>query len=95
MKAAALDFAGVEEVETWGRPTFRVGKELFAAMHGELLILRSRPDDQEQRLADPRFQVAPYWGHNGWVAIDISKVRSDSELTDLLNAAWQLVGAKS
>jgi hypothetical protein len=91
VRAAALALAGVSELETWGRPTFRVGKELFAALHDELLILRSKPQDQKHLLADRRFRVAPYWGRYGWVAIQLNSVDSDSELASLLERAWRLV----
>jgi hypothetical protein len=91
VRAAALALSGVTELETWGRPTFRVGKEVFSALHGDLLILRSKPEEQKHRLADRRFRVAPYWGRYGWVAIQLNSVNSDSELASLLERAWRLV----
>ena len=93
VRAAALALPETTAIETWGRPTFRVRKQLFAAMHADLLILRSTPEEQEQRLRDRRFRVAPYWGRHGWVAIETKSIRSESELSQLLKAAWQLVHA--
>ena len=60
VRTLALRLPGAEERETWGRPTFRVGSSLFAALHDELLILRGTPETQAGRLAaDPRLAAAP------------------------------------
>ena len=91
VRSAALRLRGADELETWGRPTFRVGSRVFAAVHDDLLILRSRLEDQRQRLRDGRFRAAPYWGRHGWVAIEVGRVRSNAELRDLLHQAWALV----
>ena len=60
------------EVETWGHPTFRVGKKSFAAFE----IVKQRPSvalhvgrEQADLLQnDPRFFLTPY-GRNEWISI--------------------------
>jgi predicted DNA-binding protein (MmcQ/YjbR family) len=91
VRIQALALPGSEERETWHRPTFRVGDEIFATLHDDLLILRSTKEHQEELLAsDARFQPAPYWGRNGWVAVDIDDL-AEAELPQLLAAAHALI----
>jgi YjbR len=71
------------ELETWGRPTFRVGRgrgRIFctAAPDGSSLTLKADPMERDALLAqgDP-FYARAYVGDKGWVG-----VRSDHPQTD-------------
>lgn len=71
------------ELETWGHPTFRVGRgrgKIFctAAPDGSSITLKAGPVEREALLAqgDP-FYVPPYVGDKGWLG-----VRSDHPGTD-------------
>jgi len=78
-RSRALALTGAHEVETRGRVTSRVGDTIFAALHDELLILRSPRDEQEARLADRGFRPAPYWGVSpGWQSSSTASVRMRS-----------------
>jgi predicted DNA-binding protein (MmcQ/YjbR family) len=90
VRSIALGLASTQEGTTWGRPTFRVGETIFAALHNDLLILRGGRDTQAARLAqDSRLRPAPHWGRDGWVAIPLDQV-TDQELPDLLTDAHDL-----
>lgn len=95
VRAVALALADAQERTTWGRPTFRVGDGIFAALHDDLLILRGERETQAARLSqDSRLRPAPNWGHDGWVAIPFEEI-SDRELPALLADAHDLAcGAK-
>jgi hypothetical protein len=32
---------------------------------------------------DPRYEIPPYMGHNGWIALDVSKRHDERELRSL------------
>jgi hypothetical protein len=70
--------------------TFRVGDTIFAALHDELLILRSPRDEQDARLADRRFPPEPYWGAFRLGGDRARRSVSDAELARLLEDAWRL-----
>ena len=73
----------VEERITWDHPTFRMGGNVFAALHESGLILRCSEEESRVYLADSRFSPAPYWGRLGWVCVDLRKV-PQAELKTLL-----------
>lgn len=74
---------------TWGRPTFRVGEWIFAALH-DLLILRGERETQTARLAEvSRLRPSPHWGRDGCIAIPLDGV-SHQDLPGLLAGAHEL-----
>jgi predicted DNA-binding protein (MmcQ/YjbR family) len=90
VRALALGLADAQERTTWGRPTFRVGDRIFAALHDDLLILRGERETQAARLShDSRLTPAPHWGRDGWVAIPFETI-ADGELPALLADAHAL-----
>jgi predicted DNA-binding protein (MmcQ/YjbR family) len=63
----------VQEVKTWGHPTFQVGKKSFAVLdeyNGHLCIcLKTTIALQQLLLEDSRFFKTPYSGNKGWVSL--------------------------
>ena len=58
------------EVEAWGRPTFRVGKKIFAVFSGTDdrpwgVIFKPEADERPALEDDPRFYAPPYFGPGG------------------------------
>jgi predicted DNA-binding protein (MmcQ/YjbR family) len=71
----------------FGQSVWRAGKKVFAqaycheerwqvgfwvGVHAQLLMTD-----------DPRYTIPPYMGHNGWIALDVSKKHSERELQPL------------
>ncbi|MHC4837569.1 MAG: MmcQ/YjbR family DNA-binding protein [Planctomycetota bacterium] len=85
------------ELETWGHPTFRAGKKIFAIFaedQGEpVLNVKQKPEQQEVHLRDMRFYFPPYTGHKGWVGVRVDEVEWD-ELEALLLDAYRQVALK-
>jgi hypothetical protein len=86
------------EVESWGRPTFRTPKRMFAMFmcdhHGDgrVALWCRAPAGAQAGLvaAEPeRFFVPPYVGPSGWVGLDLSRL-GDAELAYFLREAWRL-----
>jgi len=89
------------EVEAWGRPTFRAGKELFAVFGGNddhPFAVTFKPDAEERRalIEDPRFYVPNYFGVGGWLALDftVAPVEWD-EVTELMDTSYRQVAPQT
>jgi len=65
------------EGSQFGHPVWQAGKKSFviARFHGGRLTLCFWVGVEQQGLfiQDERFQVPPYIGHNGWIALDVEE----------------------
>lgn len=97
MRALALSLPDAVELETWGHPTFRVRKKMFATMAPDgssatvkatlpeqSALIQSRPDV---------FSVPAYVGHHGWVSARLAGVDPD-EMWELVVEAWRMTAPK-
>lgn len=97
VRAICLDYPDFVEVEAWGRPTFRVGKKIFAMVasrseHETSVIFKPDPDDRPALLQDLRIYRPPYWGPAGWLGIGIDPSTTDwTELAELIDASYRQV----
>jgi predicted DNA-binding protein (MmcQ/YjbR family) len=64
------------EERQFGHPVWQAGKRTFAlARHdGRRITLGFWVGVEQQGLltSDPRFEIPPYMGHNGWIALDVT-----------------------
>ena len=78
LRTICLCLPEASEVEAWGHPTFRAGKNMFAAFgegvegkEGLSLGVKVGFERQEELLHDARFYPTPYAAHQGWVSLKI------------------------
>ncbi len=100
VRAICMSYPEVAEVQSWGRPTFRVAKKIFVVVGSGM----DRPHsivfkpDAEERLAyiqDDRFWVPPYWGPSGWLAIGLDDPRTDwQEIAEIVDTSYRLLALK-
>lgn len=92
-----LALPGVEERETWGEATFRVGGRIFAmgSPDGTQVSIKATLDDQAGLIAmDPKtFAVAAYTGRYGWVSARLGRMRKELAEKVLTNA-WELTAPR-
>ncbi len=89
------------ELETWGHPTFRVGRgrgKIFctAAPDGSSITLKADPVEREALLAqgDP-FYVPPYVGDKGWLGVRSDHPGADwEEVAELIATSYCLVAPR-
>ncbi|MBC8327125.1 MAG: MmcQ/YjbR family DNA-binding protein [Planctomycetes bacterium] len=66
------------EIETWGHPTFRAGKKIYAIFGdengGPALNVKQQPEQQEALLERPGYFYPPYTGHKGWIGVLVDEV---------------------
>ena len=76
LRTLCLRLPESREARQFGRPVWQAGRKTFAwARHdgGRLTLCFWVGVDQQSLLAaDPRYQIPPYIGHNGWMALDVS-----------------------
>jgi predicted DNA-binding protein (MmcQ/YjbR family) len=87
--------AATEEI-TFGHPTFRVEKKMFAVLEeykGELgICLKVGTLLQGVFLDDPRFFRTPYIGKHGWVTLRVHAAPLNwNEIRELVKGSYDLV----
>jgi predicted DNA-binding protein (MmcQ/YjbR family) len=76
-RALCLGLPETSEEMQYGYPIWRAGKKTFALMYcrEQRLSLGFWTGAEMQSLLteDPRYRIPPYMGHNGWIALDVTK----------------------
>ena len=98
LREICLGFPGVQEVKTWGHPTFQAGKKSFAVLddyNGHLCIcLKMTLPLQQLLLEDPRFFKTPYSGNKGWVSLIADEPLNWNEVRQLVGESYALLATK-
>jgi len=93
MRKVCLDLPETSEDTQFGQPVWRAGKKVFAQTYFY---------DERWRVAfwvgvlaqgmmtnDPRFEIPAYMGHNGWIALHVSKRLNERELRSLALGSYR------
>jgi predicted DNA-binding protein (MmcQ/YjbR family) len=100
LRRICLAFPEAVEVQTWGRPTFRAGKKLFAVFmgtdeHPDAVVFKPEPEEHPALVGDARFYSPPYFGAHGWLALDFGAAPVDwQEVAELMECSYRLVALK-
>src|ERR1051325_7990611 len=104
VRRICLGLPQAREVESWGAPTFRIGKifAMYAAPdshHGEGregLWVKSNHFTQDLlvRGMPARYFVPPYVGPSGWTGVYLDPRTDWEALTDLLRDAYRMTAPK-
>jgi hypothetical protein len=92
LRTVALALPGVDERETWGKPTFRVAGRLFLTLgeDGSTATMKASPGDQATLIAaDPDvFSAAAYLGRHGWVTVALQRC-DPAEAAEMVVDSWR------
>ena len=100
VRAICMAYPGATEVQSWGRPTFRVARRIFIVVGSSTDRPHSiifKPDAEERRayIEDARFWVPPYWGPSGWLATGLATAEVDwQEIAELIDTSYRLLAQK-
>jgi hypothetical protein len=87
LRRVCLGLPETSEGSQFGHPVWKVGTRTFAIARYEGAALTAcfwvGAAQQSLLTGDPRFQIPPYFGHRGWIALDVSAHGDRAELTDL------------
>jgi predicted DNA-binding protein (MmcQ/YjbR family) len=76
-RGLCLALPETREARHFGHPVWQAGKKSFAMMRhdGERLCLCFWVGVDQQGLltSDSRYRIPPYFGHNGWIALDVGE----------------------
>lgn len=93
LRKVCLSLPEASEATQFGQPVWRAGKRVFAqaycydgrwraafwvGIHAQALMT-----------SDPRFEIPPYLGHNGWIALDVSRSHRERELRSLALGSYR------
>jgi predicted DNA-binding protein (MmcQ/YjbR family) len=77
LRKICLAFPATSEGLQFGKPVWRAGKKTFACAYdygkGLKLSFWIGVDRQGLLTADERYEIPPYMGHNGWIALDVTR----------------------
>lgn len=95
IQVICLSFPNTKETMTWGNPHFRVGEKIFCGYQDGSIGFKLEMSHAKKKVKDdPRFGVAPYVGHKGWVTMDVSGVKDWSEVKTLVQESYSLIAPK-
>jgi hypothetical protein len=87
MRKICLAWPETLETTQFGTPVWQAGKKTFVqayAYRGPLcLAFWVGVERQGMMTMDKRFHIPPYLGHNGWIALDVSKACNWNEVREL------------
>lgn len=93
VRALCLELPETSEATQFGDPAFRAGKKVFALVHANArqitLSFWVGTGGQAMVTLDPRYSVPPYMGHNGWIALDVSKRFDTNEVRELARSSYR------
>lgn len=87
MRKICLALPETSEAAQFGQPVWRVGKKVFAQAYcyenrWRVAFWVGIPA-QSLMTCDPRYEIPPYMGHNGWIALDVTRSHHERELRPL------------
>jgi len=95
LREICLALPEVQEVKTWGHPTFKAGTKTFAVLehyNGHLCIcFKATLPLQQLLLEDPRYFMTPYIGKQGWVSLIADRPPNWREVRQLIRESHALV----
>ncbi len=87
MRKMCLALPETSEGLQFGQPVWRAGRKVFAQAYCYDGRWRAAfwvgVPAQSLMTDDPRFEIPPYMGHNGWISLDVANRHSESELRSL------------
>jgi predicted DNA-binding protein (MmcQ/YjbR family) len=89
LRPICLSLPETSEATQFGSPVWRAGKKVFAQAWCYRTDLRLQLgfwvgiEQQGLLIRDHNFSIPPYMGHNGWIAVDVSKTANWREIKSL------------
>jgi len=88
-----LAFPEVTETTQFGSPVWKAGKKTFASAYlrnGRLQFqFRVGVEQQHLMIADARYSIPMYMGHNGWIDLDVTDIVNWDEVGGLLDLSYR------
>ncbi|MBB2911055.1 hypothetical protein FHS43_002320 [Streptosporangium becharense] len=93
----ATELPGVEQSESWGTPSLKVGGRMFLRRHEdpELVAVKVAPDERAALTAERPdvFLVTPHYERYSYMLVKTAAL-ADDELRELITEAWRMTAPK-
>ncbi|HPF24995.1 MAG TPA: MmcQ/YjbR family DNA-binding protein [Steroidobacteraceae bacterium] len=93
MRSICLALPETSEGTQFGSPVWRAGKKVFAQAYcyekGWRVAFWVGVEQQSLLTRDPRYSIPAYLGHNGWIALDVSRSHRVGELCALAESSYR------
>ena len=93
LRELCLALPEAQESKQFGSPVWQAGKRTFACAYdygdGLKLGFWVGVDQQNLYLEDERYTIPPYMGHQGWIALDVSKSANWKEIGSLARSSYR------
>ena len=93
MRGICLNFPESCESLQFGYPVWQAGKKTFALARCSDQALTAGfwvgVDQQQLLIADSRYRIPPYSGHNGWIALDVTEGCDLGEVAALAEQSYR------
>lgn len=93
LRRICLALPETSEARQFGFPVWRAGKKVFAQAYsykeGLTLAFWTGVDQQAMLIADQRYSIPAYMGHNGWTALNVAKTCNWDEVRSLALVSYR------
>lgn len=93
LRKICLALPETSEGKQFGTPVWRVGKRSFACLYdfgkGLTASFWVGIERQGPLEMDPRFEVPPYLGHNGWIALAVGRTLNEREIREYVLESYR------
>jgi predicted DNA-binding protein (MmcQ/YjbR family) len=94
-----LALPGVQEVKSWGHPTFKAGTKTFAVLEtykaNLCICFKATLALQQLLIEDPRYFKTPYIGKQGWVSLIVDTPPNWRDVRQLIKESYGLVNTEN
>lgn len=98
MRELCLALPDTRQELAFGTPVWRAGKKTFASLYGHgqriRVAFRVGIEMQELLIADRRYAIPAYQGHQGWIALDLSDGADWEEIAALALQSYRHFASK-
>lgn len=93
LRKACLALPETSEATQFGHPVWRAGKKSFCSIHRYSGRLRMSfwvgAERQAALTLEPRYRIAPYSGHNGWIDLDVEEAVDWDEVNEIMLISYR------
>lgn len=97
IRRIALSLPGTEEVEHWGKPSFRINNKIFTIVQDDMKTITVKTTKEERdmytSMSPETYTIPDSFSNLNYMHINLELARKE-EVIDLIRSAWGMVAPK-
>jgi hypothetical protein len=97
VREISLSFPGTEEVEHWGKPSFRINNKIFTVIQEDMKTITVKTTKEERdiktRTGPETYRISESFSNLNYMYINLETAK-ENEVKDLIRIAWGRVAPK-